>query len=400
MLVEVGVGVLERVEPVLERHEDPDVVGRLRPGHVGPDVRGEVAAGAGVQRRLERDRHRERPHGLALALLLEATVSTRSWIPACTSCEATIAVDPPTEPAVCTRNSGLPAAPRASARYSSGIITPSKKSGALPMTTASMSRPGHLGVGEGAGGGLAHEPGHRDVAPRGLVLGLADPDDGDPVLAHQRLPFQDDDEVLLQARARRWRGRRPRVASPSMIRWATSPMRVRPATITGLAASAPPDGLTLPWSPQPERVAQDQLLGAERGVQLGDVERRRRPRPSRRAGRWTPTSVRSRTPRAIGSMRWSMPRIHAGRSRSSRARSPAARITAQAPSVIGGQSCLRSGSTIERLVEVLLDRAVPRQLGVRVVQGVAGGCGWRPRRSPPRWPCPRRAAPGPAGRRG
>jgi hypothetical protein len=50
-----------------------------------------------------------------------------------------MAVEPPTEPAVCTRNSGLPTAPSASARYSSGIITPSKKSGALPITTASMS---------------------------------------------------------------------------------------------------------------------------------------------------------------------------------------------------------------------------------------------------------------------
>ena len=34
---------------------------------------------------------------------------------------------------------GLPTAPSASARYTSGIITPSKKSGALPMITASMS---------------------------------------------------------------------------------------------------------------------------------------------------------------------------------------------------------------------------------------------------------------------
>jgi hypothetical protein len=52
---------------------------------------------------------------------------------------ATMAVDPPTDPAVCTRNRGLPTAPRASARYPSGIITPSKKSGALPTTMASMS---------------------------------------------------------------------------------------------------------------------------------------------------------------------------------------------------------------------------------------------------------------------
>ena len=72
VLVEVGVGVLERVLPVLEHHEHPDVVGRLRAAHVGADVRREVAAGAGVQRRRERDRQRERPHRLALGLLLEA----------------------------------------------------------------------------------------------------------------------------------------------------------------------------------------------------------------------------------------------------------------------------------------------------------------------------------------
>ncbi len=60
-------------------------------------------------------------------------------MPACTSDAATIDVEPPTEPAVWTRSIGLPTHPSASARNSSGIITPSKKSGALPMTTASMS---------------------------------------------------------------------------------------------------------------------------------------------------------------------------------------------------------------------------------------------------------------------
>ena len=68
-----------------------------------------------------------------------AIASTRRYLPDCTRLAATTAVDPPTEPAVCTRISGLPVAPTASARNSSGIITPSKKSGALPTTTASMS---------------------------------------------------------------------------------------------------------------------------------------------------------------------------------------------------------------------------------------------------------------------
>ncbi len=68
-----------------------------------------------------------------------ATASTRRCTPASTRLVATIPVAPPTEPAVCTRSSGLPTAPSTSARYSSGIITPSNRSGALPTTTASMS---------------------------------------------------------------------------------------------------------------------------------------------------------------------------------------------------------------------------------------------------------------------
>jgi hypothetical protein len=67
------------------------------------------------------------------------TASTRRCVPDCTRLVATNPVEPPTEPAVWTRSSGLPTAPRASARASSGIITPSNRSGALPSTTASMS---------------------------------------------------------------------------------------------------------------------------------------------------------------------------------------------------------------------------------------------------------------------
>ena len=68
-----------------------------------------------------------------------ATASTRRCTPAWTRLAVTMPVAPPTEPAVCTRSSGLPTAPSASARYSSGIITPSNRSGAFPTTTASIS---------------------------------------------------------------------------------------------------------------------------------------------------------------------------------------------------------------------------------------------------------------------
>src|SRR5215211_5388645 len=68
-----------------------------------------------------------------------AIVRTRLYLTDCTRLAATMAVDPPTDPAVWTRISGLPVAPTASAMNNSGIMTPSKKSGALPTTTASMS---------------------------------------------------------------------------------------------------------------------------------------------------------------------------------------------------------------------------------------------------------------------
>ena len=48
--------------------------------------------------------------------ICQPMVSTRSWTPASIIEEATIAVDPDTEPAVCTRKTGLPTAPSASAR--------------------------------------------------------------------------------------------------------------------------------------------------------------------------------------------------------------------------------------------------------------------------------------------
>ena len=88
-----------------------------------------------------------------------ASASTRLWTPDWTSEDATIAVEPPTEPAVCTRSKGLPAAPSASARNSSGIITPSNRSGALPMTTASMSSKDRLASASARSAASRHRPG-------------------------------------------------------------------------------------------------------------------------------------------------------------------------------------------------------------------------------------------------
>ena len=110
---EVGVGVLQRVEPVLDRHLPADVLGGPAAVDVGADERGEGAAGA------ERGAPAapEGELGVALGLLLErdgqhgAVLArpARARRPRWRSCR-------PTEPAVCTRNMGLPTAPRASER--------------------------------------------------------------------------------------------------------------------------------------------------------------------------------------------------------------------------------------------------------------------------------------------
>ena len=75
-------------------------------------------------------------------------------------------------------------------------------------------------------------------------------------------------------------------------------------------------------------------------VQLGHVDRRGGPGP--RGPR--PTPSRSRAPSEPDSIRCQNDVIQAGRSHSSRARAPDARMTTAAPSPTGAQSCARSGS--------------------------------------------------------
>ena len=277
-------------------------------------MRGEVAAGAGEQRRLERHRHRERPRGVALGLLLEgdgehALVHAglrRGWRRRSRSSRRR-------EPAVCTRSIGLPTAPSASARYSSGIITPSKKSGALPMTTASMSAQVISASSSARCGGLADEAGHRDVVAGACVLGLADADDGDALLRHQSSPSRTHTRFCCR--------HGPAVA------WATRPV--------GLAVGDAGGGLA-----DADEAGGHHRVGGQRAARRVDRRRRRRGRAPRAgsapggvngacssatstapsatpafspAMRVDADRVRSRTPRSCGSMRWSMPRIHAGR---------------------------------------------------------------------------------------
>ena len=152
------------------------------------------------------------------------------------------------------------------------MATPSNMSGALPITTASMSDQVMPASSSASTAASRTRPGDRHVLARGAVRGLPDADDGNPVAGHLLSPSRTTTMFCcrhgpLVACAT------PRPASPAMMRRATSPMRIRPALITGFAASGPPDGLIAGVAVQPERLGEDQLLVAELRVQLGDVDR-------------------------------------------------------------------------------------------------------------------------------
>jgi hypothetical protein len=135
----------------------------------------------------------------------------------------------------------------------------------------------------------------------------------------------------------------PRLTVPSKMRLATSPMRIMPAAIIGLAASGPPDGLTTTSSARPislRRIASwwvKQVCSS--ATSIGPS-----PTPAASAASLADGArVRSRTDSEWASMRWSSPVIQAGRSHSSAARSGDASTMAAPPSVIGAQSSRRSG---------------------------------------------------------
>ena len=160
-------------------------------------MRREVPAGAGHHRMLNGGAIDSAHMALDSDCFSHATASTRRWMPACTRLAVTMPVAPPTEPAVCTRSSGLPTAPSASARYSSGIITPSNRSGALPDHDRVDVGEGEPGVGQRAVRRLPAQSGHRHVGALGPVPGLAHAENrGLPVF--QSSCLHDADQVLLQ----------------------------------------------------------------------------------------------------------------------------------------------------------------------------------------------------------
>jgi hypothetical protein len=190
----------------------------------------------------------------------QATVSTRSWMPAWTSgwrrgrgaADRAGGVDP--------QHRLARTAPSASARKSSGIIAPSKKSGALPMTTASMSsqviwrRRGPAWRPRGRARPWRRRPGW----PR-TWSGRRRPRRRTRLLHPSALPLEDAHEVLLQhGPAVAWARARPASPSPDGTGHLGDAQQAR--RHHGLAASAPPPGCT-PWrrrrGPSP---AQDDLL--------------------------------------------------------------------------------------------------------------------------------------------
>src|SRR5262245_52872389 len=185
-------------------------------------------------------------------------------------CVATIDVDPPTLPAVCTRIIGLPCAPSASAIDSSGIITPSNGSGALPSTTASMSRHVHSASSHATVAASPPRPGSEASSRFFLCFVWPTPTTAQGCEATS-VPFQHADEVLLERLARRGVCDGPVLAALG-------------DRASGLGEPGEPDRHHRVGGERPTRrvdvdvVAetelglQDLLLVAERRAQLGDID--------------------------------------------------------------------------------------------------------------------------------
>ena len=214
-------------------------------------MRREVAARAGVHRHVERDRDRQRPHRVGLRLLLEghrehplvhAGLHQRR--------RRRCAVEPPTEPAVCTRSSGLPGRAERVGQEQLGHHHALEQVGRLADDDRVDVVPADLRVGQRAVDGLAQQAGHRDVLALGAVVGLAGAEHGGELLAITRASMHAD-EVLLQGRAARRVGEHLGRARRTRSGSAASPMRIEAGGEHRVAGSAPPEGLIRTSSPSP-----------------------------------------------------------------------------------------------------------------------------------------------------
>ncbi len=268
--MEVGVGVLQRVGPVLDRHHRPDVRRGVVARHVAADDGREVPAGAGVHRHAEGDGHRQRPHRVAVTLLLEGHRQHRAMDPRHHvlgrhdrrgPAHRTSGVHPEHRFAVGCQGIGKP---------QFWHVDALEHVGGLADHDRIDLGDGGVGTGQRPVDGLAHQPGDGNVRPARRVLGLADPDDC-TTLGHHSPSNTATRFCCRHGPLAQWATARS--AEPSAIREATSANRARPAAICGFAASAPPLGLIATASAfRPRAWNQQQLLVRVRGVQFGHVE--------------------------------------------------------------------------------------------------------------------------------
>ena len=236
-------------------------------------MRREVAAGAGVHRHVERQRHRERPHRVGLRLLLvghgqhplvHAGLDERRRRRSRWSRRPS--------PAVCTRSSGLPDGAERLGEEQLGHHHALEQVGRLADDDGVDVVERHVGVRERPVDGLAAQAGHRDVLALGAVVGLADADHGGGLLGHQFRPFQGGHRRFC------WRaGPRRRVADRLADLAGPDPRggladADAAAGEHRVAGERAARGVDRDVVGEAELAAQDQLLVAERRVQLGHLD--------------------------------------------------------------------------------------------------------------------------------
>ena len=172
--LQVGVGILQGVQPVLDRHLPADVLGCAAALDVGPDERGEGTAGtergtlAATQGEL----------GVALGLLLErhrqhrpvlAGLDVRGGDDGRRPAHRSGGVDPEHRLAHGTEGVG---------EVELGLHDALEEVGGLAEDDGVDVGQGQVGIVEGPEHRLAHQAAEGHVEPPGLVVGLAHADDG------------------------------------------------------------------------------------------------------------------------------------------------------------------------------------------------------------------------------
>ena len=262
-------GFLQRVPPVLDRHQHADVVGGAGAPHVGADVRREVAARADDQRRAERRVRRQRPRRVGLRLLLPRDRQHALVHAALDQARR----DDRRRPA--DRAGRVHAHDRLARRAERVRQERLRHHHALEQVgrLADDDRvdvlPGQPGVVERPPGRLAHQPRHRHVEPLGLVRRLPDADDRAGVSHHLVPPARRRGSAGGTARTSVGERPRRRPVVDAGGGLADADQARRHHRVGRQRAAGRVDRHVVA---QPERLAQDQLLVGELRVQLGDLD--------------------------------------------------------------------------------------------------------------------------------